>query len=188
MQAGNILNVIVIVANVVSVYLAARNIRATWLFTFVASVILAFLFFSDGLYMSFAFNSYCAIMSIVGIIRWKRTTQENDETITWSRSAMPHACFVALAVLLITCNTEVSQSPVVDALCTAMSVVATWLLVKKDIWTWFYWVTSDIIYIVFGMQSHDWKYFAIYGTVMLLDMYGGYLFIKKYRQREVTLH
>ena len=75
--------VIVNVANILSVWYAAKNNRLTWGIGFVGVAITAIMFFMSGHYMSFAFNTYSAIMCIVGHMRWNKSVVKNDETIQW---------------------------------------------------------------------------------------------------------
>lgn len=182
----DIINIIAMVSNVIGVYLAARNNRYTWVLNFIASAALAAMFFFDHLYMSFSFNAYCGIMSIIGVMTWKKRAKQNDDTIVMGRSPIPHVAFFLLAILIITFNTEISNHPYVDSICTALSIVATYLLVKKDAWTWFYWIAGDIIYIFLGINTSDWKYYCVYGTVMLFDFYGAYRYMKLLRQKTAT--
>ena len=54
--------IIVNVANILSVWFAAKNNRLTWGVGFIGVAITAVMFFMSGHYMSFAFNAYSAIM------------------------------------------------------------------------------------------------------------------------------
>jgi nicotinamide riboside transporter PnuC len=70
---------------------------------------------------------------------------------------------------------------------TAVSIVATYLLVKQDVNAWFLYLLSDVIYVYLGIVSGEWDYSIIYGVMLLLAIYGTIEFIKKYRTNEKTL-
>ena len=176
--------VIVNVANILSVWYAAKNNRLTWGIGFVGVAITAIMFFMSGHYMSFAFNTYSAIMCIVGHMRWNKSVVKNDETIQWIKPYWPIAISVALGALIYAINVDLSHNPILDSIGTAVSIVAAYLLVKQDINAWFLYIFSDIIYIYLGITSGDWRYVVIFGVMMMLAIYGTKEFIQKYKASE----
>lgn len=175
------------VANILSVWLAAKNNRLTWGIGFVGVAITAVMFFMSGHYMSFAFNAYSAIMCVVGHFRWKSYTKENDAAIRWSNPLASVAVSVVFSFAIYLFNTGLSQNPVLDSTGTAVSIVATYLLVKQDVNAWFLYLFSDVIYIYLGIKSGEWEYSVIYGIMMILAIYGTKEFIVKYKANEKAI-
>lgn len=176
--------IIVNIANILSVWYAARNNRLTWGIGFIGVAITAVMFFMSGHYMSFAFNTYSAIMCVIGHFRWNKSVEKNDEQIQWIKPYFPILSSVILAVLIYSFNTHLSQNPILDSMGTAVSIVAAYLLVKQDVNAWFLYLFSDIIYIYLGVSSGDWEYSVIYGVMMLLAIYGTKKFIQKHKGYE----
>lgn len=176
--------IIVNVANILSVWFAAKNNRLTWGIGFVGVAITAVMFFMSGHYMSFAFNTYSAIMCIIGHFRWNSSVQKNDEAIRWMKPYLPIVISLQLAVLIYAINVNLSHNPILDSIGTAVSIVAAYLLVKQDVNAWFLYLFSDVIYIYLGITSGDWEYIVIYGVMMLLAVYGTKEFIQKYKRYE----
>lgn len=176
--------IIVNVANILSVWLAAKNNRLTWGIGFVGVAITAVMFFTSGHYMSFAFNAYSAVMCVIGHFRWDGSVQKNDEAIRWMKPYWPVAISLLLSVLIYAVNAGLSQNPVLDSIGTAVSIVAAYLLVKQDVNAWFLYLLSDVIYVYLGVASGDWEYTVIYGVMLLLAIYGTKEFIQKYRRYE----
>lgn len=172
------------VANILSVWLAAKNNRLTWSVGFVGVAITAVMFFMSGHYMSFAFNTYSAIMCVIGHFRWNSSVQKNDEAIRWMKPYLLIVISLLLAFLIYAINANLSQNPILDSVGTAVSIVAAYLLVKQDVNAWFLYLFSDVIYIYLGITSGDWEYTVIYGVMMLLAIYGTTEFIEKYRRNE----
>ncbi len=173
---------IVNVANILSVWLAAKNNRLTWGIGFVGVSITAVLFFMSGHYMSFAFNAYSALVCIWGHFRWKVSVAENDTAIRWSRPYLPVIICLALSVIIYVINQEISNNPWSDSIGTAVSIVAAYLLVKQDVNAWLLYLLSDIIYIYLGIVSYNMEITIIYGVMMLLAIYGTREFIIKYNK------
>ncbi len=170
------------VANILSVWLAAKNNRLTWSIGFVGVSITAVLFFMSGHYMSFAFNTYSAMVCIWGHFRWKASTEENDKAIHWIRPYLPAMICLVLSVAIYIINQEISNNPWLDSIGTAVSIVAAYLLVKQDVNAWLLYVLSDMIYIYLGIVSNHMEITIIYGVMMLLATYGTREFIIKYNK------
>lgn len=175
---------IVNIANILSVWFAAKNNRLTWGIGFIGVAITAIMFFMSGHYMSFAFNTYSAIMCVIGHFRWNSSVQKNDEAIRWTKPYLPIIISVLLAALIYAINANLSQNPFLDSIATAVSIVATYLLVKQYVNAWFLYLFSDVIYIYLGITSGEWEYTVIYGVMMLLAIYGTKEFIQKYKRYE----
>lgn len=176
--------IIVNVANILSVWFAAKNNRLTWGIGFVGVAITAVMFFMSGHYMSFAFNTYSAIMCVIGHFRWNISIQKNDEAIRWMKPYFSIVISLIFTALIYAINANLSKNPILDSIGTAVSIVATYLLVKQDVNAWFLYVFSDIIYIYLGITSGDREYTVIYGVMMLLAIYGTKEFIQKYKRYE----
>ena len=176
--------IIVNVANILSVWFAAKNNRLTWSVGFIGVAITAVMFFMSGHYMSFAFNTYSAIMCVIGHFRWNSSVQKNDEAIRWMKPYLLIVISLLLAFLIYAINANLSQNPILDSVGTAVSIVAAYLLVKQDVNAWFLYLFSDVIYIYLGITNGDWEYTVIYGVMMLLAIYGTKEFIEKYRRNE----
>lgn len=173
--------IIVNVSNVLSVWYAAKNNRLTWAIGFIGVAITAIMFFMSGHYMSFAFNTYSAIMCVIGHFRWNKSIEKNDESIQWMKPYLPILISLVIAALIYLVNAHLSQNPIFDSIGTAVSIVATYLLVKQDVNAWFLYLFSDVIYIYLGFTSGNWEYSVIYGVMMLLAIYGTKEFIQKYK-------
>lgn len=176
--------IIVNAANILAVWYAARNNRLTWGIGFIGVAITAIIFFMNGHYMSFVFNTYSAIMCIIGHFSWDKSVEKNDEKIRWMKPYWLILVSVILAILIYWINAHLSQNPVLDSIGTAVSIVAAYLLVKQDVNAWFLYLFSDVIYIYLGIESGDWEYSIIFGVMMLLAIYGTKEFIQKYKAYE----
>ena len=85
----SILTVVIVVAQIATVYLAARGNRWTWILGIVTGLILCYNFLSDRLYMSLAFQVYSIAASIGGVFIWKKKEEDNKRTICWGNPLWP---------------------------------------------------------------------------------------------------
>ena len=50
--------------------------------------------------------------------------------------------------------------------------LSTYLLVKKDINSWYFWIVGDIAYCTLSFATDDYKYIIMYGTLLICAIYG----------------
>lgn len=170
------------IANILSVWFAAKNNRATWSIGFFAASITAYIFFLNEHYMSFTFNVYSAIMCIYGFFTWNKSNTDNDKNVKWNKFPIYEIIVsVLLFALIYSFNSTLSLNPILDTICTSLSIVATYLLVKQDVNAWIIYVITDILYIYLGIVSQDWEYIPIYGVMLVLAIYGTIQYINKFK-------
>ena len=79
MNLETILTILITIAQITTVYLAARGNRWTWVFSIVTGLILCYNFFTDRHFMSFAFQVYSILASIGGVFIWKKKEEHSDK-------------------------------------------------------------------------------------------------------------
>lgn len=164
---------IITIFNIASVYYASKNNIATWIYGLIASILTVILFINDNMYMSFLFNVYSSFMCLFGIKNWKKCSEKNEnELIVGCLSNQVIMFFIIINILFIINKNLGNNNPIFDSVGTASSIIGTYLLVKKDINCWYFWIIVDITYIVFGFNLQNYEYVLIYGTMLILAIYG----------------
>lgn len=162
------------IANAISVYYAARNSKLTWFFGLFASLLTMFSFLSDAMYLSMLFMLYSAIMCVLGLYFWDNNAKANDETLVYTFPLKSIFLAINLTIILDFISRHLFENifSFYDSFGTASAIMATYLLYKKDVSCWWFWIVSDITYIVYSIQSNDEKYAIIYGALLCLATYG----------------
>jgi len=136
---------------------------------------------------------YYVVISIYGWYEWLRGNQSNhSEPLKISRLSLKLGLrLVGISILIflliwyILTNYTDSQVPKADALATALSIVATWMLARKILEQWLVWIFVD----AFSMGLFIYK--GLLPTVILFAVYTvmayiGYLEWKKDLVEETT--
>jgi nicotinamide mononucleotide transporter len=116
-------------------------------------------------------NFYYMGMAIYGYTLWRQhgATENNLAITSWSWSKQLIFIAIASTLSVITAYylevTETSQSPYLDASVTIFSMINTWLMAKKVLQNWLYWVVIDGAAIVLYAQA------GYYATVILFSVY-----------------
>src|SRR5687767_12852319 len=107
----------------------------------------AAVFFEAGLPMQAALQLVYVAMSAYGWFAWRRTSADTARVRAWPWSrhlAAAAAIAVATAVSApLAARYALAAAPVADSLGTWASLVATWLLARRVIDTWLWWIAID---------------------------------------------
>ncbi len=151
-----------------SVWLIAKRQVLTWPVGIVSVLLYMILFYQIRLYSDAIEQVYYLGVSIYGWIFWNNSFKEDGEvkdvaysnpqsivfwiTITGIISIVVGILMQRIHLLLPVVFPEPASFPFLDALTTIMSFTAMWLMARKRIESWIYWIIVDVIGI--------WLYFV----------------------------
>ena len=164
---------IAVLTGILYVILAALRNNLCWIFAIASSGIFIYLCLDGKLYIESVLQAFYIVMAIVGWVSWRKNGQsesgQTDELLdsqeskgdvkTWPLSYHGFNILIsgAVAFLLGFCfDTFTDQAnPYMDAFTTIFSLAATYMVVKKVLENWIYWIVIDIvsIFIVFFFFS-----------------------------------
>ena len=167
-------NAIEIIATITGILYLMYSVRASvllWPFGLITSFLYVYVFCSSKIYADMGINIYYVLVSIYGWIHWYLGKENNNEVpISYlSRKQWLFvliSCFILyfIIVFILKKYTD-SDVPYLDSFTTAASVVATWMLARKIIEHWLFWVVIDALSIGLYM------YKKLYPTVFLFIIY-----------------
>ncbi len=136
--------------SLIYIFLAARQNIWCWFFGGVASAISVVLFIVVKLYAeSFLFVFY-VVMSVYGWIQWRKPDKGPDMPIVeWTRGRHVLIAMISVvsAIGIYSFSVEYTDAakPMMDALTTTFSLFATFLVAKKVLSNWIYWIAIDAV-------------------------------------------
>lgn len=170
----NYIELIGFVAAVLYLWFSVRQHIFLWPFGIITSLVYTFLFYQEKIYGYAGLNAYYVVISIYGWLQWNRLSkQARDEG---KESDVPTHSSSNLIIMLIGLTLWIimywllkhytdSPIPVGDSFTTAFSIVATWMLAKKYIEHWLFWIVIDLT--AFGLYVFQ----DLYLTSMLYLIY-----------------
>jgi nicotinamide mononucleotide transporter len=124
--------------------------QSAWFFAIISSLLYHIVFYDSKLYLESILQLFYVIMGILGWITWKKATQQNnDKLITWSFKAhvlngiISVGCALLLGYLFKTYTHQFN--PYTDAFTTVFSLAATYMVTKKILENWVYWILIDSV-------------------------------------------
>ena len=147
--------------------------RVGWLFGIVASAMGIALFMHQQVYAQAALSSYYVAIGVYGWGAWKGACAKQIPITR--RGAKFHALLVlAGAVLALALAFTLKLLPDarftgLDGFATAFSLLATWMLARKILENWAYWIAADLVAIVLYALLGMWWYAALYAIYVVLS-------------------
>jgi len=135
--------------------LAMRQNSLCWYAGFASTAILSWLFWDASLLMESALNIYYLAMAVYGWYMWnyggskKSSTDIQLSITTWSLkqhtlAISGVAMFSLLSGYLLTINTGAAL-PYLDSFTTWGAVLTTYMVAKKILENWIYWIVIDVL-------------------------------------------
>ena len=169
------------------IILEIRQKNSMWLVGVLTSLAAMLVFFRQGLYGSFALNTYYLITSFIGIWQWnkdKRKLGEADgvaadkDTVHLNRLTIK--VMLVSTVVLVAGTLGLAQIMTIfenpmsymDSFIAVLSALATWWLVRAYIEQWWLWIVADMMSTLLCASQGLWWMTALYGVYAASAIYG----------------
>lgn len=149
-QAFSALEVIAVVLAIGYLLLAIRQNIWCWLCAGVSTAIYVWLFIGARLYMESVLNGFYFVMAIYGWYFWTTGAGKDHErpVVTWPPQTHAAAIVVILAVSLVNGylldRYTNAAFPYIDSMTTWSAIWATFLVARKVLENWWYWLGIDM--------------------------------------------
>lgn len=155
----SILETIAVILSLLYVYLAAHQNNLCWLAAVISVSLYIYICFNAKLYAETILQVFYFLMAIYGFYSWKKNNSQLQIS-TWP--IKKHLFIILLGTVLtfflgfIFSNFTDAEMPLVDSFTTVFSVFATYMVVKKILSNWLYFIIIDIIstYLYFSRDLH----------------------------------
>jgi nicotinamide mononucleotide transporter len=161
----------------VCVWLVTKGNIWNWPVGLANNLFFAVLFWKARLFADFGLQGVYLILGIYGWYEWLRGG-ENQTRLAISRSSRSEWIGIALFLIVGTWGLREllhavnGAAPLWDALTTALSLVAQYLLCRKRIENWFFWIAADVIYVPLYLSKQLPLTALLYGGFLVLCVIG----------------
>lgn len=182
-QAMSALEVIAVICGLLYIVLVMRENIWCWAFALISTSIYIYLFWHVSLFMESALNVYYVIMAFVGWWQWKygkaKLLEQTDQQLIIQKWPLQyHAIALAGIIILsyvsgylLTENTQASY-PFLDSFTSWAAVFATWLVARKVLSNWIYWIVIDILGTWLFWQKGLYLTSLLFGLYTILAIVG----------------
>ena len=169
--------ILAVILGITYVILAAKESQWAWPFAFFSTLVYTVLFWDGALISSSILNFYYMAMAIYGFILWKE--DEEGETLNISRWPLKqHIIFIVVGLMGSIVLGYLSETYFAarfayhDAFVMVFSGIATWMMAKKVLENWLYWMVIDSIAIALYYKSGYLATIVLFVLYVILAFYG----------------
>jgi nicotinamide mononucleotide transporter len=173
MSGWLLLEALAAAGNLAYTVLMLRERRVGWLFGIVASGMGIVLFAHQQVYAQAALSAYYVAMGAYGWRSWGKHAGK-ELPITRRGIAFHAGTLIAGALLSVLLAQALQLLPDarhtgLDGFASAFSLLATWMLARKVLENWAYWIMADLVAIVLYALLGLWWYATLYAIYVGLS-------------------
>jgi len=176
LKATSIIEWLAVVSSIIYVILAAKRLISCWIFAFIGSALFVYLCYIGDLYIESILQLFYVVMAVVGWISWNNLKSEKADIKKWGMNNhflnIVISGVVTFILGFIFDNYTNQANPYVDAFTTCYSLSATFMVTRKILGNWIYWIVIDLVSIYLYAQR-DYNLTAVqYGLFTILAVFG----------------
>jgi nicotinamide mononucleotide transporter len=178
LQASSWLERIAVIAGIASVWFSRKENILVYPVGLVNTMIYVWLSFKGDLLGEAAVNFYYTVMSIYGWILWAKKDQQQHHIVQitysdarwWRYQLLFFAAFYVVIFLVLTYLKQdfaPGAVPWADAFASATAFTGMWLMTKKKVESWFWWIATNIASIPLYYHK-EYALTSVYYLVLLV--------------------
>ena len=181
----SIIESVAVFFSILYVILAAKESIWCWGAGAISVSLYMYINYDLGYYAQSLLQIFYLIMSIYGYIIWNKVDAERIKE--WS--ARKHLMIIFIGSILtfifgfiLKEYVESSEQPILDALTTIFSVFSTYMVVKKVLENWLYWIIIDtlLVYLYYIQEAYILSLqFVVY---IIIAIFGYFSWMKKMKR------
>lgn len=162
---------------VISVYLSTRQNIWSWPTAIVNVALYTIVFYQGGLYGQMGLQPIYLVLSIYGWHQWLHGGAQGSELRVTRASprllatlgVLNLAAWMALAAILRRTDAAL---PWLDAILATTSLVAQWMMTRKILENWIFWIAVDVVYVPTFISLGLYATAMLYTAFLVLALMG----------------
>ncbi|XWO13687.1 Nicotinamide riboside transporter PnuC [Candidatus Hepatincola sp. Pdp] len=155
----NLFENISLLTGILYIVFAILENKLAWLFGFISSVILIFIYIYQATYFQSLLNLYYAAIAVYGYMLWALKDHEKKYVLKISEYQLKTHLILVFATLFIVAIVYVFFNKIfaipvkqLDLLIFVLSILGTYMQVHKILSNWIYWIITNALTVVLCLQ------------------------------------
>lgn len=180
------LEIVSVVFGLLYVILAARENIWCWPAAFIGTGTAIFLFWDASLLMESALNIYYLLMAVFGWWQWQYGSKQKSELQISSWGMRQFSLSISLILILTLLSGYFLKSntgaalPYVDSFTTWSAVITTWMVTRKILENWLYWIVIDAVCVWLYSERGLYLYALLFAAYTVIAAVGYFKWRKKF--------
>jgi len=187
LSAMSLWEFLAVILGVAYLLLALRENLWCWPAAFISTAIFLFVFWDVNLLMESALQVYYLIMAVYGWWQWQQGETESNGLEISSWGARQHVFAIGLVLLIsLLSGTALAQYsnaalPFLDSFTTWGSVLTTWMVARKILENWLYWLVIDSVSIFLYLDRGLYLTALLFVAYLVIAIFGYRTWLQHYR-------
>ena len=172
---------------VVYLLLAMRESLWCWYAAFISTAIFLVLFWDVGLLMESGLQVYYLGMAVYGWWQWQQGSEGKAELAISSWGNRQHIIALLLVLLASAASGTLLQQftgaalPYLDSFTTWGSILTTWMVARKILENWLYWLVIDSVSIYLYLDRELYLTALLFAVYLVIVLFGYRKWLLHYR-------
>ena len=191
---NSLLELVAVVFAVAYLVLAVKENSLCWYAAGISTLIFLFIFWDVKLYMESGLQIYYLAMAFYGWYQWRDAQTETVSLRVSKWRAKQHVVALALIAALTFVTGSLLNSgtdanlPYLDSFTTWASVVTTFMVARKILENWLYWLVIDSVSIYLYLDRELYFTSLLFAIYIVIICFGWFAWNRSYRQRGVEAY
>ena len=178
-----------VILGIAYLLLAVREQISCWYAAFFSSGIYLFVFWDANLLMESALQLYYMAMAVYGWWQWQHGGSDDSELPIHRWEPKHHITSLAIIIafsvasgILLTTYTE-AANPFLDSFTTWGAVLTTWMVARKVLENWLYWLVIDSVSIYLYLDRELYLTAGLFAVYIVIAVFGFLAWLKHFRNQ-----
>ena len=192
-RQNSLLELIAVVFAILYLVLAVKENILCWGAAIVSTIIFLFIFREVKLYMESGLQIYYLGMAVFGWYQWRGAKEGTNSLQVSTWNIQQHLMALTLIALLtfisgyfLNSGTD-AQLPFLDSFTTWASVVTTFMVARKVLENWIYWLVIDSLSIYLYLDRELYFTALLFAAYIVIIFFGWFSWLKSYQQKIETV-
>ena len=178
----SIVETVAVLFSIIYVVLAAKQNIWCWAFAAISVILYIYICFTSQLFAETGLQAFYLFMAAYGYYNWNKSEGELGVRQWTATKHLLLILFGAIFTFLIGfyfATYTNAKMPIVDSFTTVFSIIATYMIAKKVLENWLYWIVIDVvsIYLYFSRDLHLTS--LLFMLYSIIAIFGYFYWLKK---------